>query len=101
MPTAFARVIIAYSFSGTASKRGEGSFTIQSPPTPATGRVSPFDVSMSAENFSWTPASENRNGTVTAREGRVYIEHALSFLTRFRLGFVNRVSLLPEKFCGP
>ena len=43
---------MAYSFSGTASNRGEGSLTIQSPPTPSTGNVSPFDVSMSAENFS-------------------------------------------------
>ena len=49
MPTARASVIIAYSFSGTAANRGDGSLTIQSPPSPRAGIVRPFRGAMMAE----------------------------------------------------
>ena len=61
MPISRARVIIANSFSGTPSNSREGSLTIHDPPTPRTGIVSPPLAASTAENFNWTPASENRS----------------------------------------
>ena len=39
----------------------QGSLTIQDPPIPSAGTVSPPDASITAENFSCTPASEKRS----------------------------------------
>ena len=62
MPTLRARDIIESSFSGTDGKLVDGSLTIQEPSIPSAGIVRPPVASVIAENFSWTPASENLNG---------------------------------------
>jgi hypothetical protein len=62
MPMRRASSIMENSFSGTSGYRLEGSFTIQEPPTPSAGTVRPPAALFTAENLSWTPASEKRKG---------------------------------------
>lgn len=50
-PDSFNHSIIEYSFSGTLPKSWNGSLTIQSPPSPLAGRVSPRRV-LSSDSFS-------------------------------------------------
>ena len=60
MPTARANSSMTNSFSGTTANCAEGSLTIHTPPIPPAGIVSPSAACKIAENFNWTPASENR-----------------------------------------
>ena len=78
---------MAYSFSGTAAKRAEGSLTIQEPPMPPAGMVRPPVVSITAENLSWTPASENLRAVSPAR-----CSSSLTLVPDGRLHFLQRLN---------
>ena len=75
IPNIRASSIIEYSFSGTASNRDDGNFTIQEPPWPVAGIVKPPFACCTAENFNCTPANEKRIGS------SVFVSSSMSWCT--------------------